>query len=81
MKPFPGMYKTFCTLRMVSNEAGRVHPISEHIFAVNQATAEVLCDLLGRDYDDELLETIEAPEMDGFCDDIQRQQDKEWAIL
>lgn len=68
----------FCTLRMVSNHVGRVHPIAGRFHATDWTTAEVLGDLLGFTVDGQFVQEIPAPQFDDFCARTIAQRDRDW---
>ena len=69
---------TYGYRRLVSNEVGRVHWVCENLEADSKRKAEETCKKNGWTFDDEILETIEAPEFSGLCKEIQRQRDRDW---
>lgn len=70
--------KTWLTECWVSNEVGRVHRICGEIEAETKQDAEAFARQLGLDLLGELVGEIDAPEMDGFCEQVIKERDEEW---
>lgn len=68
----------YCTEYIVSNKVGRIHKMCGEIEADSLEEAEEIGKKIGHTVLGELLEEIEAPEMGGFCDQVQKQRDEDW---
>ena len=70
--------KTFLTEYLAVNKSGRACKMCGDIQAETQEEAIAICEKIGHTFVGELIEEIDAPEMQGFCDAVQEQRDQEW---
>lgn len=70
--------KTFLTEYLAVNEAGRVCLLGGELFAESWQGAREKAAELGHTVIGIFVEEIEAPEMQGLCEEIQRRRDNQW---
>jgi hypothetical protein len=68
----------YCTEYLALNDVGRPCRMGGEIEAQDWGDAEKKAEVLGHTLLGELVGEVPAPELEGFCDEVQKQKDEAW---